>query len=63
MLSRELQNGVATCCWRISVMMVFTALQLRFRSSSGDAKADAASAAKIDKYLCAMFEVNENDTD
>jgi hypothetical protein len=63
MLSRELQNGVATCCWRISVMMVFTALQLRFRSSTGDAKAAAARAAKIDKYMGAMLEVDENDTD
>jgi hypothetical protein len=60
MLSRELQKGVATCCWRISVMIVFTALQLMFRSSSGDAKAAAASAARIDRYI---LEVNEGDAD
>jgi len=59
MLSRELQNGMATCCWRMSVTMVFTALQLMFRSSSGDAKAAAVSAARIDRY--AMLEVNEGD--
>jgi len=63
MLNRELQKGVATCCWRISVMIVFTALQLMFRSSSGDAKPAAANAARIDRYLCAMLEVNEGDTD
>jgi hypothetical protein len=62
MLSRELQNGVATCCWRISVMMVFTASQLMFRSSSGVAKAAAASAAKIERYMCAMLELSEGDT-
>ena len=62
MLSRELQKGVATCCSRNSVMIVFTALQLMFRSSTGDAKAAAASATKIDRYVGAMLEVNENDT-
>ena len=60
MLNKELQKGVATCCWRISVMIVFTALQLMFRSSSGDAKAAAASATRIDRYI---LEVNEGDTD
>jgi hypothetical protein len=44
-------------------MMVFTALQLMLRSSSGVAKAAAASAARIERYLCAMLEVNEGDTD
>ena len=63
MLSRELQNGVATCCWRISLMIVFTALQLMFRSSSGVAKAVAASAARIERYVRAMIELNEGDTD
>lgn len=63
MPSTELQNGVATCCWRISVMIVFTALQLMFRSSSGVAKAAAASAAMIERYVGAMLEANEADTD
>jgi hypothetical protein len=44
-------------------MIVFTALQLMFRSSSGVAKAATASAAMIERYVGAMLEANEADTD
>ena len=63
MPSTELQNGVATCCWRMSVMIVFTALQLMFRSSSGVAKAAAVSAAMIERYMGAILEANEGDAE
>ena len=63
MPSTELQNGVATCCWRMSVMIVFTALQLMFRSSSDVAKAAAASAAMIERYMGAILEANEGDAE
>jgi hypothetical protein len=46
----------------MSVMIVFTALQLMFRSSSGVAKAAAASAAMIERYAGAI-EMNKGDAD
>lgn len=45
MRSRLLQNGVATFWACMMVTIASTALQLRFRSSIGDARADAAKSA------------------
>lgn len=45
MLSTLEQKGVATLCSRMMVRMSLTALQLRLRSSSGEARAMAAKAA------------------
>jgi hypothetical protein len=47
----------------MSVMIVFTALQFMFRSSSGVAKAAAASAAMIERYIGAILKANEGDAD
>jgi hypothetical protein len=52
---KELQNGVATCyCF---MMMALMALQLKPRSSAGDAKVAEASEAISERYLYAMTEV------
>jgi len=47
MLSTLLQKGVATACSRMIVMMSLTTLQLKLRSSSGEASAAAANSVAM----------------